>query len=142
MRSLILLTSCFPRQLGLNRLVILDYLVVHTEDIGGPPSLHPAEDSRAAEILVRRKLVDAGLALMGTKALVHRHATNVGFRYGAGESAGGFVDLLSSPYALGLRERAAWLNEHVAEVTDAGLVSQLQNRLGRWGPEFMSDVEG
>lgn len=65
-RSLILLTACFPLSVGLRRLVVLDHLVVHTGDIDGPESLHPSESSRGAELLVRRGLVSSGLALMGT----------------------------------------------------------------------------
>lgn len=138
-RSLILLTSCFPRQLGLRKLVVLDHLVVHTGDVDGPESLHPREKSRAAELLVRRRLVEAGLALMGTRGLITRHPTADGFRYQAGEEAGTFVDLLQSTYAMALRARADWLSDNVVPLSDDALNQLVHRRIDKWTPEFQAD---
>jgi hypothetical protein len=134
-----LLTSCFPRQLGLSKLVVLDHLVVHTGDIDGPPSLHPKESSRAAELLVRRRLVESGLALMGTRSLITRHATPEGFRYKAGEEAGTFVDLLQSSYVIGLRGRADWLAQSIVLMSDEALNQLVHSRIDRWAPDFQVD---
>src|SRR5882757_1430480 len=109
LRSVVLLTACFPDMLSLNRLVIFDHLVVHTEDVGGPESMHPKDRSRAAEILVRRGLVQSGLSLMQTRGLVERLVTPDGFRFRASEGAGSFVDMLSSKYMVALKERSGWL---------------------------------
>lgn len=138
-RSLILLTACYPQRLGLRRLVILDHLVVHTGDIDGPASLHPAEHSRAAEMLVRERLVDSGLALMGMRDLIRRHATSEGFRFDAGDEAGTFVDLLHSAYLVGLKTRAQWLSAHVVPMTDQELAQLVRDRLDSWAPEFLAD---
>src|SRR5271166_4314166 len=78
LRSVVILTTTYPDALGLSRLVIFDHLIVHTEDVGGPKSMHPKDRSRAAEILVRRRLVDSGLALMQTRGLVARVVTAEG----------------------------------------------------------------
>jgi hypothetical protein len=139
MRSLILLTSCFPRHLGLRKLVVLDHMVVHTADIDGPPSLHPQEESRAAELLVRRRLVESGLALMGTRSLITRHATPEGFRYQAGEEAGTFIDLLQSNYTLDLRTRADWLAQNIVPLSDDALNQLVNRRIDQWAPEFQAD---
>lgn len=139
LRSLILLTSCFPHQLGLRKLVVLDHLIVHTGDIDGPESLHPQEDSRAAELLVRRRLVEAGLALMGTRGLITRRPMPEGFRYQAGEEAGTFVDLLRSDYAVALRDRADWLSENVVPLSDDALNQLVHRRIDKWTPEFQAD---
>jgi len=139
LRSLIVLTSCFPRQLSLRMLVVFDHLVVHTDDIDGPSSLHPQEDSRGVELLVRRRLVDSGLALMGTRSLVTRHAKPEGFRYQAGEEAGSFVDLLRSRYAMDLRARADWLTQNIVPLSDDALSQLVHRRIDRWAPEFQVD---
>src|SRR5438270_7577045 len=138
-RSLILLTSCFPCLLGLRKLVVLDHLVVHTSDIDGPESLHPQEESRAAELLVRRRLVEAGLLLMVTHGLITRHATPEGFRYQAGEEAGTFVDLLQSKYAVDLRARADWLSQNVVPLSDDAVNQLVHRRIDKWAPEFQAD---
>jgi hypothetical protein len=138
LRSVVILTAAYPRTVGLHRLVALDHLIVHTGDIDGPPSLHPKEESRAAEILVRRKLVDSGLALMGTRCLLRRIATPAGFRYQAGEEAGAFIDLLSSRYMQEMKLRARWLSESVVDLSDGEFDALIQSRFEPWQPDFQS----
>ena len=139
LRSLILLTACFPVRLGLRRLVVLDHLVVHTGDVDGPESLHPKENSRSAELLVRRGLVSAGLTLMGTRGLVNQYATAEGFRFQAGEEAGSFVDLLRSDYTVALKARADWLSKEVVPLSDDEIDDLVRDRVDRWGAEFQVD---
>lgn len=139
LRSLILLTACFPVRLGLRRLVVLDHLVVHSGDVNGPESLHPQESSRSAELFVRRGLVDAGLSLMGTRGLVTRLATTEGFRFQAGEEAGSFVDLLRSDYTVALKARADWLTKEVVPLSDDEIDDLVRERVDRWAAEFQSD---
>ena len=136
-RSLIILTSCYPARIGLHKLVVLDHLVVHSGDMDGPPSLHPPEDSRAAEMLVRRSLVSTGLDLMGTRNLVRRLATSEGFRYEAGVEAGSFVDLLQSQYTVDLKIRANWLSERIVPMPDSGIVQLVRDRIDHWSTEFL-----
>jgi hypothetical protein len=138
LRSVIILTACYPERLNLHRLVVFDHLVVHTGDINGPPSMHPEDRSRAAEILVRRGLVSSGLALMGTRSLVMRTVTQFGFRYQAGEEAGSFVDLLASPYSAALKDRAEWLAQHMLPLSDTELAELVRNRMDEWAPEFQT----
>jgi hypothetical protein len=139
LRSVIILTTCYPDRLSLHRLVVFDHLIVHTADIGGPESMHPDDRSRAAEILVRRRLVGSGLALMETRGLVTRAATPHGFRYQAGEEAGSFVDLLTTTYSEALKIRADWLVENVLPLTDDALGNLVRSRMDEWEPEFQSD---
>lgn len=138
LRSVVILTACYPDILGLNRLVVFDHLVVHTEDVGGPPSIHPKDRSRAAEILVRRRLVESGLSLMQTRGLVMRAVSHAGFRYKAGEEAGSFVDTLSSTYATALKDRASWLIDHIHPMSDDDLSRLVQSRMDVWEPEFQT----
>lgn len=59
MRAAMVLANAYPDRLDLNRLVILDYIVVHSGDIpDGPPSLHPPTPLRAGEVSVRRGLLE------------------------------------------------------------------------------------
>lgn len=132
-RSVLLLTSAFPGELALDQLTALDHLVVHTGDLpDGPDSLHPPESARAAEMLVRRSLVDAGLKLMACKGLVQMRATPDGFRYRAGDDAGSFVDLLSSSYASELKERADWLAANIVALPPEEFEDIVAGQLERW----------
>ncbi len=132
-RSVLLLTAAFPEELALDQLTALDHLIVHTGDLQeGPESLHPAEPTRAAEMLVRRSLVSAGLKMMACKGLVQLRATREGFRYRAGDDAGAFVDLLSSSYASDLKIRADWLATHLVALPKAAFEEVVSTQLERW----------
>ena len=52
-RSLAILVAAFPEAYDLQRLVEMDYLVVHSGDVNGPASLHAPLPMRAGELLVR-----------------------------------------------------------------------------------------
>ena len=80
-RALILLAESYPDQLDLQRLLEFDYILVHTHDVDGPPSIHPALPLRSGELLVRRQLIERGLILMISRGLISRHATPKGFMY-------------------------------------------------------------
>ena len=138
-RSVVILTACYPEQLSLHKLVVFDHLIVHSGDFDGPESMHPEDRSRAAEILVRRGLVDTGLALMETRGLITRAATPGGFRYQAGDEAGSFVDLLMTPYSEALKERADWIAESILRLGDDELAALVRSRMDEWEPEFQSD---
>ena len=63
-RSLAILVAAYPESLDLQRLLEMDYLVVHSGDADGPESLHAPLPLRAGELLVRRGLIETGLLLM------------------------------------------------------------------------------
>jgi hypothetical protein len=134
LRSVVILTACYPDRLSLHRLVVLDHLIVHTGDFDGPPSMHPDDRSRAAEVFVRRRLVESGLALMETRGLITRSATPEGFRFQAGDEAGSFVDLLTTPYSKALKERADWLVDHILSLSDDDLGGLVRSRVDEWEP--------
>ena len=60
-RSLAVLVAAYPEPFDLERLVEMDYLVVHSGDADGPYSLHAPLPMRAGELLVRRGLIEKGL---------------------------------------------------------------------------------
>src|SRR5580693_8807281 len=106
MRALILLAQSYPSQLDLQRLLEYDYIMVHTGDVDGPPSIHPALPLRSGELLVRRQLIERGLMLMISRGLVSRHPTPNGFMYQAEDDAGPFLDALTAEYLKDLKDRA------------------------------------
>ena len=86
LRSLTLLVAGFPVHCDLERLVIYDYLLVHSGDVdGGPKSIHPATPHRSGEILVRRPIVESGLKKMIAKGLVEAKYSKSGITYAATE---------------------------------------------------------
>lgn len=107
-RSLAILVAAFPEAYDLQRLVEMDYLVVHSGDVNGPASLHAPLPMRAGELLVRHGLIEKGLLLMISRGLVQRVAARDGFRYQAGEVAAPFMASLTTEYSCRLKRCAEW----------------------------------
>src|SRR3546814_19886610 len=90
-RSTLILDAARPRSFDLAHLTWLDHLVVHTADIGGPPSLHPDIPQRDGELLVRRRNVEAGLVLMRRLHILVAHYSEAGISYSATAEASFFA---------------------------------------------------
>lgn len=136
MRALILLAASYPMQLDLQRLLEYDYMMVHTGDVDGPPSIHPALPLRSGELLVRRQLIERGLMLMVSRKLVTRHATPDGFMYQAEDDAGPFLDALTAEYLTDLKDRAEWVVDRFREMTDQEIRFMLTRVYDQWSREF------
>ena len=135
-RTLTILTASFPTAHDLSRLVQYDYLTVHSADAGGPPSIHPPLPFRSGEILVRRGLIESGLHLMISRALVSREFHANGFLYKAEESAEVFLGNMQSNYILELRNRAYWVADTFDTVGTDKLNSIIDDLFETWTIEF------
>ena len=141
-RSLVLLVDTYPNTLDLQQIVYLDYLLVHSDDAGGPASLHPPTPQREGEIVVRRNLIEQGLNLLLVRGLIARNATSEGFDYAALDTAGSIVASLTTPYSQQLRERARWVTTTFAQRDVEWLTIFFKEHLGRWGSEFATSSPG
>lgn len=135
-RAVAILGAAYPRTYDLQRLVALDYLLVHTADVGGPASLHPPTPMQSAELLVRRKLVEQALLLMMTRDLVQREITQEGIKYSAGENAATFMASVSSTYLCELKDRADWLVDAFGGHTDQAFKAVMRQFFDHWVEEF------
>lgn len=135
-RAVSILGAAYPQTYDLQRLVALDYLLVHTADVGGPDNLHPPTPIHSAELLVRRKLVEDALLLMMTRDLIERQIGPNGITYGAGDNATTFLSSVSSTYLLALKDRAAWLVEVLGNLTDQEFRSVMHRFFDKWVEEF------
>jgi len=141
LRALAVLTASHPVAYGLQRLTVLDYLVVHSDDLpDGPPGLHPPTPYRAGELLLRREVLEQGLLLYQSRGLLERRFEPDGVFYAATDAAASFLDVFSSRYVEALRDRAAWVTGHFASVDDDRLFKQVDGWIGEWGAEFTQRV--
>jgi len=137
-RSLEILVAAYPAAFDLERLVEMDYLVVHSGDADGPDSLHAALPMRAGELLVRRGLIEKGLLLMTSRNLIQRMPAEDGFDYIAGDAAAPFLASLTSTYSQRLKERAQWAVERFAGVATSE-IRQITHRLfENWSSQFQT----
>ena len=137
LRALAVLTASHPAAHGLQRLTVLDYLVVHSDDApDGPPGLHPQTPYRAGELLLRRGVLEEGLLLYQSRGLIGRRFDPNGVFYAATDTAAAFLDVFDGPYVEALRDRAAWVTTRFASVSDDALSDLVRTWIGEWGAEF------
>jgi hypothetical protein len=138
-RTLIMLSANFPAALDLNRLVLFDYILLHSADLEGPESIHPAIPKRQGELGLKRFLIERSLQVPVRAQLVKIEATAEGLVYSATEEAEGFLASLTSGYAAKLSETARWVSETFGSIEDVDVKTQLRSIFDEWAEEFDSD---
>lgn len=141
-RALALLVEAHPAGLEMNQLVLMDHALVHSGDLGGPPSLHPPMPIRAAELGVKRETLHDALAILVRTELASVRTGQAGILFYAEEAAHPFLELLSGTYAAGLRVRAMWVVSEFQGLSEAGLRSMVSTVQGRWSEEFQTNSQG
>lgn len=136
LRSLVILLAAFPNTLDLHRLLLYDYLVLHSGDVGGPESIHPPLPLRTGELLVRRGLIESGLLLMMSRNLVSRVVVKEGFYFKATDNAFPYVEMLSATYTVKIKNRAVWVAEKFSDASDDDLKAVMTKVFDRWTIEF------
>lgn len=137
LRILFLLEAASEKGADVQRLVAYDYLLVHSGDVdGGPSSLHPAVPFRGTELLVKRDLINAGLAQLLARELLEKKFDATGIAFRSTNLTTAFSKLLKSAYACALRDRSKWVVERFGEMTDTELLDFMAANVGRWGAEF------
>ena len=139
-RAVIVLDALHPRAFDLAHLTWFDHLVVHTYDIGGPPSLHPDIPQRTGELLVRRRLVEEGIKLMRRLHMIEANVDESGITYRASEDASAFVEALRTEYSMELKDCADWLAGFVGRTPDSNLAGLISTRIDRWAVEFQGEA--
>ena len=140
LRALAVLSDAYPIAYSLQRLVVFDYLIVHSDDVpDGPRGLHPQTPHRGGEVLVRRGVLEEGLLLYQSRGLVERRYERSGILFAATDRSAAFLDALRADYVVALRERAAWLVERFGETADASLERMVRDHVGDWGSEFVME---
>jgi len=143
MRAVVTLHASFPRELDIQRLTALDYLIVRTSLLqGGPNDLHPSTPVMTPVTQVRRKAVYAGLDLMITRELVERTITERGIYYRAGEYSSFFVEALTTSYARQMLHRAEWIADYFKGYDDETFETLMSDLLGNWVAEFQDESAG
>jgi len=137
-RAVAILEAAFPKMYDLQRLTALDYLLIRTQVLGGPPNLHPETPVATPATEVRHKIVQDALMLMMTRELIERHVTMDGLYYSAGETAAMFMSALQTPYLRAVKVRAEWLAHFVADYDHDAFNDLMSKLFADWVVEFQS----
>lgn len=138
-RVLIILDAVYPSQLDVNRLVLYDYTLLHSSDLGGPESIHPAVPGRTGEMGLKRTLIEQGLQILRRAGLADISTTSTGIHYAASEDAASFISTMSTSYSQKLIERASWVKEQLSNSDDAAIRTQIETIFSAWSEEFNSE---
>lgn len=137
-RMVYLLNSLQPMGADLQKLVLLDYAIVYSDDLDGPVSLHTPVPYRGGEYLSRRDIIVQGLYLMSTRGLVNAEMDGTGITYFAGDAARAMVGALTSPYLRELKMRCEWAVTKFAKLNSLKMTEMFAEHGHLWGAEFAS----
>jgi hypothetical protein len=140
LRVLVLLSSITPNSVDIQRLIYLDYLIIHSNDIeNGPKSLHAATPHRTGEIIVRRNILQEGINLMLSKGLIDIVFNSDGISYKATEISHNFLRYFDSTYFTKLMENSKWVINEFASYSNEKLNRYIKKHLDVWGGEFYNE---
>lgn len=125
-----------PRVADLQKLVLLDYALIYSGDLGGPVSLHTPVPQRNSEVYTRRDRIEEGLYLMSRKGVVSANFTDAGISYCAGDQCRQLVYALTSAYARELEARSTWIAVEFGDASSKELTARFDRDGYRWGAEF------
>lgn len=141
-RMVYMLSSLFPSGADLQKLILLDYAAIYSEDFGGPNSLHTPVPFRNAELYGRRNLIQTGLYLMSIKGLVDVQLDKDGITYYAGENSRALVGSIGSSYSLNLAQRCEWVVSHYGSIDTIELTNIFHDLGRRWEAEIDGFARG
>ncbi|WP_369681723.1 ABC-three component system middle component 2 [Janthinobacterium sp. BJB401] len=136
LRMVYLLFALRPGGADLQKLVLLDYAIVYSQDVGGPASLHTPVPYRNAELFSRRERIEQGLYIMSTRGLVDVVLDDRGMTYVAGPGSFTMVGSLASKYWRDLQERCIWVAKNFGSVSSNELLSLFAESGHLWGAEL------
>lgn len=138
LRSALLMIASYPLALDLQRLVILDYFMVHSADIeGGPESLHAPSPMRAGELSIRRGFVHQGLQLLASRGLVTTEVGSDGIKYLATDLTSLFVGSLRGDFFSKLKSRARWAVDLLKPLDDTQAHQLMSDSSRVWRHQFV-----
>ena len=136
LRMVYLLFALRPSGADLQKLVLLDYAIVYSQDVGGPASLHTPVPYRNAELFSRRERIEQGLYLVSTRGLVDVVLDERGMTYIAGASSFTMVGSLASKYWRDLQQRCLWVAERFGNASSNELLNIFAESGHLWGAEL------
>src|ERR1700754_154368 len=140
LRALVVLTASFPRSLDLDRLVLMDYCLLHSADLGGPPSVLPPIPARGGELGVKRAVLEHGVQVMARAQMIDLVATADGLTYRASEEAAPFLRLVDSPLVSSLSEIAAWGVSVFSDLPTNEIRDRIRAIADRWTEQWTDEV--
>lgn len=136
LRILIILEKVYPKSFDVEMINYFDYFSLHTKDIGGDESLHPALPNRFGELSVKRNLIHNSLKLLIAKGLIEVKYTKNGIEYLAGENVSPFLDNLTEEYTIKLSDKVEWVCNKFKDSSYDTIKQFVAENKSQWGSEI------
>lgn len=139
LRTLVVLTASFPRELDIDRLVLMDYCLLRSEDLGGPVSVLPSVSTRGGELGIKRSVLEHGIQVMSRAGLIDVVVSPEGLNYRASEAATPFLRLVSSPLLDRLTQVAEWAVGDFGDLPATGIRERIRLISNQWSEQLTED---
>lgn len=136
LRTLVVLTASFPRGLDVDRLVLMDYCLLHSDDLGGPASVLPSVSTRSGELGIKRSVLEHGIQVMSRAGLVDVVVSSEGLNYRASEAAAPFLRLVRSPFLDRLTRAAEWAVGEFGDLPATGVRGRIRLITSQWSEQL------
>ncbi|MEP5339442.1 MAG: ABC-three component system middle component 2 [Algibacter sp.] len=140
MRALLIINNV-KGSIDLDRLLVYDYLCLHTYDFGGPESLHPAIPNRNVELVIKSERISKGLRLLITKELINVRLLKKGIYYSKNKLTNSFLNYVKSSYRYDYEIRVKWVLDNFSSLSDNKLKLFVEENMGKWVNEFSTETE-
>lgn len=141
LRLLMILDVEYPNAHDIDDLLVFDHLSLHTGDIDGPSSLHPALPLRAADLGARREQIRSGVEMLLHRQLADVVLNGESVAFVASEDSKHVTDLFESPYLLALKDRVHWVHENRLLDGPSATTEALKNIVTSWTEELGGDID-
>jgi hypothetical protein len=139
LRTLIVLTVSFPRELSVDRLVLMDYCLLRSEDLGGPASVLPAVSTRGGELGIKHSVLEHGIQVMLRAGLIDVVVSTEGLNYRASEAAAPFLRLVHSPLLDRLTQVAEWAVSDFGDLPATDIRERIRLISNQWSEQWTED---
>lgn len=132
LRSLFLLADQYPSAINIDTLTAMDFYLLYSDTLDGPPSIFPDIPDRLGELGLKRGLIQDGLHLMQVLGFAEPLLGPSGIEFRATETTASFLDLFTEELAQSFRESARWVGTAVLPSLGAERSSSLLGLLSDW----------
>lgn len=140
LRCLFLLSRFTKEGLSIDKLIYLDYFLIHSGDISKEQkSIHPKYPFRGAEIVVKRQLLTNALNLLICRELIKVHFSAIGILYKITPIGYKAMEYFESDYAEKIMKVSDWIYTTFHEHTEEQLSEVIHANIQKWGSEFSNE---
>ena len=140
LRCLFLLYQFEPVSLSIDKLIYLDYFLIHSGDVSKEQkSIHPKYPFRSSEIVVKRELLMNALKLLISKELANIKFCSSGIEYQITYIGCKALDYFESSYAEEIKKVSKWIHQTYKDHTEEQLSELINANIQKWGSEFTNE---